>query len=1159
MSGTSRFEVSDKINFSQQEEKTGSYWSEIDAFQTSLKLSEGRPEYTFYDGPPFATGLPHYGHLLASTIKDIVTRYAHQTGHYVSRRAGWDCHGLPVEYEIDKKLGIKDREQVLEMGIKAYNNECRSIVQRYTKEWRTTVTRLGRWIDFDNDYKTMDPNFMESIWWVFSQLYEKGLVYRGYKVMPFSTACGTPVSNFEAGMNYKDVNDPACVVHFPLVDDPECSLVAWTTTPWTLPSNLALCVNPAFEYVKILDKQRNKTFVLLEKRIVQLFPEVGKADCSDERKAELYEIKGRLLGSALVGKRYTPIFQYFAEGPAASTYFQVCGDSYVTEEGGTGIVHQAPAFGEDDYRVCLNHGVISKGEDIPCPVDSNGRFTEPVSPHKGEHVKAADAAICALLKASGRLILKETYAHSYPFCWRSDTPLIYKAVPSWFVKVESIRDRLLKNNAETYWVPNFVKEGRFHNWLRDAKDWAISRNRFWGTPIPLWISEDLQEVVVIDSVEKLYELSGVRVTDLHKDTVDDITIPSKQGKGVLRRVEEVFDCWFESGSMPYAQLHYPFENKERFEKGFPADFIAEGMDQTRGWFYTLMVLSTALFDRPAFKNLIVNGLVLASDGKKMSKRLLNYPDPNNVIAKYGADAVRLYLINSPVVRADTMRFQEEGVNDTVRGVFLPWYNAFRFFMQCQDMYNGQSAEINSPAFQPDSDRCKKSTNDLDQWVQAAVFGLVSFVHEEMRAYRLYTVVPRLLKFIDELTNWYVRLNRERLKGARGRDEQLTGLSVLFEVLLTMALVMSPVTPFFSEYLYQNLRCLMETKEADAVDAPGKAESVHYLMLPAEDESRMNPAIVKRFEDFQVAVGLCRLARERRKIRSNLPLKKVVVVCADESTVAGLEYLKQAIKDEINAWDVQISAEYTKMCVLQTIPDFKVLGKKVGKQMKDVQKAINSLTHDQIVAFMESNKITICGFEMTQEDIVVKRAFSGDSKVFEAAASDNGAILVAIDTTCDEEVLSELRARTLAATVQKLRKSAGLQIGDAVDVYYEEKKPVVEAALSKHSDLTIKRIKSVPQPMKNKPIDALVVGEQLIKDQDLSKEPVRLQLVLPCVQVAGLLDMAGGSPELAQTLETYLVSMDLQYLLAQASVQVINDGVTLTLEKGKHYFAFNDRK
>lgn len=1048
-----------------------------------------------------------FSHILAGTIKDTVTRYAHQTGHHVSRRFGWDCHGLPVEYEIDKKLKITGRQMVLDMGVENYNAECRGIVTRYTAEWEKTVTRLGRWIDFKNDYKTMDPNFMESVWWVFDTMFKKGLVYRGFKVMPYSTACGTPLSNFEAGLNYKDVNDPAAVVHFPLESDPSVSLLAWTTTPWTLPSNLALCVNVAFTYVKIVDKTRNnRLFIILEKRLGQLFPEVNKADCTPERKAELYEIVDRFTGDKLVGLKYTPLFNYFAAtNPQA---FRVISDNYVTEEGGTGIVHQAPAFGEDDYRVCIAHGIVSKGEDLPCPVDANGCFTEEVTDFVGRAVKEADNDICAMLKSQGRLVMKEVYMHSYPFCWRSDTPLIYKAVPSWFVAVEKLKPQLLANNAKTYWVPAFVQEKRFHNWLADAKDWAISRNRFWGTPIPLWISDDLEEMVTVGSVEELYELSGVRVSDLHKEHVDKITIPSKRGKGVLRRVDEVFDCWFESGSMPYAQMHYPFENQERFTNGFPADFIAEGLDQTRGWFYTLMVISTALFDKPAFKNLIVNGLVLASDGKKMSKRLQNYPDPQEVLNSCGADALRLYLINSPVVRADVLKFQEEGVNEVVRGVLLPWFNSFRFFTQCVDRYES----VSGTKFVPNSKVTWSSTNDVDVWILAASLGLVEFVHQEMKAYRLYTVVPRLVDFIDQLTKWYVRLNRFRIKGESGLEDALLGLNVLYDVLTTMSQIMAPFTPFFSEYLYQHLRKLHpnfgSTDASVAVDSFGRSDSVHYLMLPVPDESRMNRRAEARFRTLQQAVTLARVARERRRIRNNLPLRSVTVVAANEEDVEALQYLMPYFLGEVNAWDVQLSTEWEKMCLLKVQPNWKDLGKRLGKQMKNVASAINAFTSAEIVNFMNTGEVTVCGFTLTKEDIVVKREFNGDAKRYEAAASDDGSLMVAIDTTCDDAMFCELRARSIVAAVQKLRKSSGLVVADQVDIYYEivdEKAgeagtaaayTLVEECFKMHGEIVDKRLKCTPAQVSHKPADANVIATDSLEDADICKGTFKLWLTTP---------------------------------------------------------------
>jgi isoleucyl-tRNA synthetase len=661
------------MDFSKMEEEINERWKEKEVFKFQNKLSQERGDkvYTFYDGPPFATGLPHYGHILAGTIKDVVTRFACMNGCQVDRRAGWDCHGLPVEYEMDQILGVKHRQDVLDMGIDVYNAHCRSIVLRYTGEWRETITRLGRWIDFDNDYKTMDKSYMESVWWVFSQLYKKGLVYQGYKVMPFSTACATPLSNFEAGLNYKQVKDPAIVVTFPSKSKPERCYVAWTTTPWTLPSNIALCVHPELDYVTILDKKSQKQYILAKDRICQMYPIMNNPKkYKPGMEQEWYDIVETCKGKDLVGDFYEPLFSYFSQGVSNQKYFQVVADSYVTADSGTGIVHQAPAFGEDDYRVCCTVYKIVTPADLPCPVDSNGCFTSIVTEWQGMYVKDADDGICHALKAMGRLYQKDVLDHSYPYCWRSDTPLIYKAVPSWFVAVEQIRDRIVENNKLTYWVPSIVKEGRFHNWLVDARDWAVSRNRFWGTPLPIWTNETFTEIICVESIQQLYDLSGVLVEDLHREVVDQIQIPSTVTPGTyLKRVDEVFDCWFESGSMPYAQQHYPFSiDEEKFQQGFPADFIAEGIDQTRGWFYTLMVLSTALFDKPAFKNLIVNGLVLAGDGQKMSKRKKNYPDPNLVISKYGADALRMYLINSPVVRAEDLKFQESGVLRVVKEV-----------------------------------------------------------------------------------------------------------------------------------------------------------------------------------------------------------------------------------------------------------------------------------------------------------------------------------------------------------------------------------------------------------------------------------------------------------------------------------------------------------
>lgn len=1056
---------------------------------------------------------------MAGTIKDTVTRYACMTGKYVERRAGWDCHGLPVEYEIDQQLGITHRDQVLAMGIDQYNATCRSIVTRYTSEWETTIHRLGRWIDFEKDYKTMDPTFMESVWWVFSQLFQKGLVYQGYKVMPYSTACTTPLSNFEAGLNYKSVKDPAVVVSFPVIgqEQDNLQLVAWTTTPWTLPSNLALCVNPDMDYVKIVDQKSQQHYVLAKSRLPQLYPIMNnKKKWNPEKAGEIYLILQEMKGSEIVGWRYQPLFDYFAHTPQSSQYFRVVMDAYVTDDAGTGVVHQAPAFGEDDFRVCIANGIIQKGGEIPCPVDADGNFTAQVPQFQGLHVKQADEKIIAHLKETGRLVQKDVLEHQYPFCWRSDTPLIYKAVPSWFVKVEEIRDRVVENNKATYWVPIEVKEGRFHNWLSDARDWAVSRNRFWGTPIPIWANEDLSEMVCIGSIEQLEKLTGTRVTDLHRESIDHLEIPSEKIPGkVLRRVEEVFDCWFESGSMPYAQSHYPFENRESWEKGFPADFIAEGLDQTRGWFYTLMVLSTALFDKPAFKNNIVNGMVLAADGQKMSKRKKNYPDPNLVIQKYGADALRMYLVNSPVVRAESLKFREEGVLGVVKDVFLPWYNAFRFFLQ-----NIERWEAKDCKFVPNLEKVKGTTNHTDIWIQAETQQLIKFVHNEMNAYRLYTVMPELVKFITQLTNWYVRLNRERLKGNEGDTEAETGLQVLYDVLLNMSILMAPFTPFITEFFYQHLRKFQDSYQNAAYGGgtsnpvmAGKSDSIHFLQLPQYDEARLNAEAVESMQVLQSIVEQGRNAREKRNISLKFPVKNVVAILRNPPphVVEGITGpLKNYILSELNAWDFDVvpKAEEHEWVTLSLSPNFKVLGQKLGKKMKAVQKAVTSLSHEDAVRCLESGKLEIPEEEVildVQTELESKFDFSKEGEDWEATVRADGSLVVAVDCTQDASTLSSGMSRELITGIQQLRKNAGLDMKDVVEVFFEEEHGVtiVEDAVGQNVSLFESKLKgTIPLPMRFAPSWCVPLKSEMV---EVGGSEVKVSVCRPAIAARDDLD------------------------------------------------------
>lgn len=1005
------------INFPSEEEKILQFWKDKDCFQECLKQSKNRPKYTFYDGPPFATGLPHYGHILAGTIKDIVTRFAHQNGFHVDRRFGWDCHGLPVEYEIDKTLDIKGPDDVAKMGIAEYNKQCRNIVMRYSNEWEISVRRMGRWIDFNNDYKTLYPWFMETVWWVFKQLYDKGLVYRGVKVMPYSTACNTPLSNFESNQNYKDVQDPSVIVNFPLLDDQGVSLIAWTTTPWTLPSNLALCVNPELPYVKVKDNTTGQTYIMMEARLGALFKSESE-----------YTILDKFPGKVLKGKKYKPLFQYFSKCGEAGA-FRVVTDTYVKEEEGTGVVHQAPYFGADDHRICMEYGIIQRDQAPVCPVDASGCFTPEVTDFVGQYVKDADKNIIKWLKENGRLVNTSSYKHSYPFCWRSDTPLIYKAVPSWFIRVEHMVEKLLENNAKCYWVPDFVREKRFGNWLRDARDWAVSRNRYWGTPIPLWVSDDFEEVVCIGSMGELEELTGVSVKDLHRESIDHLTIPSRCGKGELRRVTEVFDCWFESGSMPYAQAHYPFENRKEFEDTFPADFIAEGIDQTRGWFYTLLVLSTALFGKPPFKNVIVNGLVLASDGQKMSKRKKNYPDPGLIVKSYGADALRLYLINSPVVRAENLRFKEDGVRDVLKDVFLPWYNAYRFLVQnVQRLDKEQDVQ-----FLYNENTVKQSDNIMDKWIQSFTQSLIQFFKEEMDAYRLYTVVPRLVKFVDMLTNWYVRTNRRRLKGESGAADCLWALETLFSVLFSMCRLMAPFTPFITEMMYQNLRHLIDPACVEEKDS----SSIHYLMLPQVREGLIDKRIERAVSQMQSVIELGRVIRDRKTLPVKYPLKEVVVIHQDPEALQDIQSLETYILEELNVRQLTLSTDKDKYGIrLRAEPDHMVLGKRLKGAFKAVTASIKELTNEQLEAFQKTGSIMVDGQELHEEDLRLMYTFdqSSDTAAHYEAHSD-AQVLVLLDVSPDQSMLDEGVAREVINRIQKLRKKGHLVPSDEIAVHY----------------------------------------------------------------------------------------------------------------------------
>ena len=988
-----------QFSFVEMEHSILEFWENENIFQKSLQQSKEFDPYVFYDGPPFATGLPHHGHLTASTIKDIIPRYWTMQGKHVSRRFGWDCHGVPIEWEIDKKLKMSAQEAVAKLGVKGYNDECRSIVQRYVAEWRSTITRLGRWVDFDDDYKTMDPWYMESVWWVFKQLWDKGLVYKGFKVMPISTALGTPLANFEVSQNYRDVQDPAVTVLFKIKDQ-ERYLAAWTTTPWTLPSNLAVCVGDEIDYVLVRDESTAKNIYFAE----ELLTHYGD-----------FEILERVKGSDLVGLQYEPLFDYFTDQQTEGG-FVVVSDDYVTTDGGTGLVHQAPAFGEDDYRV-LNENDIDA---FVCPVGLDGRFDESVTDFSGMHVKEADKSIIEFLKQRGSLYRQEVIQHSYPFCPRSDTPLIYVAIPAWYVRTSSIVDKLVSANDQIHWVPEHIKEGRFGNWLKGEVDWGVSRNRVWGTPIPIWINDETGKAICIGSKEELQEYSGVEVSDFHREHVDPLTFDIEGEPGTYRRIEEVLDCWFESGSMPYAQLHYPFENHDVFKSGFPAEFIAEGLDQTRGWFYTLTVLAAAIFDKPAFNNVIVNGLVLAEDGKKMSKSLQNYTPPDNLMEQYGADALRLYLINSGLVKAEEQRFVDSGVHEMTRRALLPWFNAFSFLKTY--------AEIDE--WSP-KDGFSSGDNVLDQWMVSRLQTLKEGVSKEMSEYRLYNVVPKLFDFIEDLTNWYIRLNRSRFWGEGMDEDKVSAFNTLYSVLYELSKVMAPFAPFLSEHLYRELSAFSEDK-ADK-------ESVHLCRFPEFDLDQKASGLEVAVDRMQQVVLLGRQKRESVKIGLRTPLSAITIIHRDESLLEDMKSLEGYVRDELNVREVRYSSDEGGYIDLAAKPNFSLLGKRLGKNMRDYQKKIGAMTFDEISSFQQSGEIRIEEEVFSLEEIeIFQKPKEGTATI------SNSFIAIELDCELTPELIRGGYAREVVNRIQRARKEQGFKVSDRVDVIYEAQGELGEA-------------------------------------------------------------------------------------------------------------------
>lgn len=1015
-----------EVSFPALEEEILRLWDEIGAFATSVEMRPPESEFTFYDGPPFPTGSPHYGTLLAGVLKDVVPRYWTMRGHRVVRRFGWDTHGLPIEMEVQQDLGLSGPADIERFGVERFNEAARARVMANTESWRAYTRRIGRWVDFEDDYKTMDLEFMESVWWVFRQLWDRGLVYQDFKVLPYSFGASTPLSNFEANMDYRDVEDPSLTIRLEVVEGrgPLAAgdyLLVWTTTPWTLPANLAVAVGADLEYVRVDAPVggREGRYWIAADLVASYWPDHTVHPAAAAR------------GSDLVGAVYRPPFDYFPEEKERGAFTIIASEDVSTDEG-TGLVHMAPAYGEADFFALQAAGITA----IVDPTDAQARFTDAVPEVAGINVKEADPILLRMLEERGALVQSGRIVHSYPFCWRTGTPLIYKAIPTWFVRVEALRDRMVELNREVHWVPAFVGDRRFGNWLSQARDWAISRNRYWGSCLPVWECESCRRRVCVGSIEELYRLSGVRLTDLHKHVVDRVTFPCGECSGTMKRVPEVLDVWFESGAMPYAQFHYPFADPEGFTRRFPADYIAEGLDQTRGWFYTLLVLSTALFDRAPFRNCVVNGLILAEDGRKMSKSLKNYPDPFALMETTGADALRAYLINSPVVRAEPLRFSEAGVREVVRTVMLPLWNAYSFFSTyaaADGLGAADLAAAPAPADRP----------EIDRWILSVLQSLIARVNREMEGYFLYDVVPPLIAFVDDLTNWYIRRSRRRFWRQRNagspevQRDTLAAFATLYEVLVAFAKVVAPLLPFITEALYQAL----VVDQGDPGTAP---RSVHHCDYPEADRALIDQGLEVQMALVRRVVGLGRGLRRVHGVKVRQPLPSLVVVSHDAAVAAAVEAHAELVADELNVKMVGTSRDERAHAHLSAKPNYRRLGPRLGSRMKEVAVALEALDEEAIARLLAGESLEVEGVEVTLDDVVVNRR----PRPGVVVAADER-LSVALDTTVGPKLEREGLAREVVKVVQGLRRSAGLEVSDRITLAWHSRSPLVNSAMDEH--------------------------------------------------------------------------------------------------------------
>src|SRR6266508_4950619 len=946
-------------------------WRDERMFEQSVQNRAAAPLYAFDDGPPFATGLPHYGHILTSYMKDVVPRYFTMRGYRVPRRWGWDCHGLPVEYEVEKELGLSGRADIVKVGLAHFTEACRSLVLRYADEWERIVTRLGRWVDFGNAYKTMDRSYMESVMWAFKRLHDLGLVYEGHKVVPYCIRCQTPLSNFEARLDdaYRPKTDLSCVVKFRVAGDPNSSFLAWTTTPWTLPSNAALAVNPDLEYVELSSGDER----------------VWIASDAAARFPQLPGPRRRAKGRDLAGLRYTPPFPYF---DSLSNAFVVLAADFVSAGEGTGIVHLAPAFEEDDEVACREAGIAG-----PQPVLDDGTFAADVADFAGASVLDLSPAIVSWLARHRLLFEQAEHLHDYPHCWRCDRPLIYRAVGSWFVRVTALKEVLLSHNRQINWVPGHIGDGRFGQWLENARDWAISRNRFWGSPIPVWRCSACASAVVIGSVAELEKRAGRPVGDLHRPYIDDVTFSCDRCGAAMVRVPEVLDCWFESGSMPFAQEHYPFEQECGFAATFPADFIVEYIAQTRGWFYTLHVLAAALFDSHAFKNALCHGVLLGADGRKMSKRLKNYPDPMDVVGQHGSDALRIALLSSPIVRGIDIRFNEDAVRDTARRFVIPLWNTFHYF----------TSYASVDEFEP----CGRldALSPLDRYLLHETEQMRLSVEEAMKQYDFAAAYDAIEAFIETLSGWYLRLSRSRAWSSEASAAKQVCYEVLHLSLDATARVVAPFMPLVAEALYRSL---------------GSSESVHLADWPLAHPDWIDERLAGEMRTVRTVVRLARSVRERMRIKHRHPLHALYVAGVDRLVLIGYEDL---LRQEVNVKTVDVLPEPERYVTSTVRLNTRDLGKRLKQRLPAVQRA--SATGDYI--------LSPDGTLSTADVVVQPEEYSYRMEIADpdAAAAAEGTFTVVLDTARDDTLRIEADARDLNRVIQDLRKGAHLGYSDRI--------------------------------------------------------------------------------------------------------------------------------